>query len=181
MTIYFTLSDENKKVSIKKLELIASHYKHMADTLYSNEVQALVKKWEGKKYTKKFETALKNINKYFRVDNTLSSFYLKFYFFDNRDFQLDNSCSVYVKGSYTVNGLDTSSYLDIHDIRKNLHEELLQRAREFQAEFEKINNQLYRLNEYIDKFNKIKDTYNELEHELDYEIMNEFNLYLQRR
>lgn len=181
MTIYFTLSEGDRKVSIKKLELIASHYKHMADTLCSNEVQALVKKWEGKKYTKRFETALKNIDKYFRVDNTLSSFYLKFYFFDNRSLQLDNFCSVYVKGSYTINSLNTSSYLDIHDIRKNLHEELVQRAKEFQIKFEKINNQLFRLNEYIDKFNKIKDSYNELEHELDYEIMNEFNLYLQRK
>lgn len=181
MTIYFTLSDENKKVSIEKLELIASHYKHMADTLCSNEVQALVKKWEGKKYTKKFETALKNIDKYFRVDTTLSNFYLEFYFFDNRSLQLNNFCSVYVKGSYTVRSLNTSSYSNIHDIRKNLHEELIQIAKEFQIKFEKINNQLFRLNEYIDEFNKIKDSYNELENELDYEIMNEFNLYLQRR
>lgn len=181
MTIYFTLSDENKEVSIKKLELIASHYKHMADTLCSNEVQELVKKWEGKKYTKRFETALKNIDKYFRIDNTCNNFYLEFYFYNNRSFQLENTCSVYVKGKYTLDSIETSVLYESHDVKENLHELLITRAKEFQTKFERINNQLYRLNEYIDKFNKIKDSYNELEHELDYEIMNEFNLYLQRR
>lgn len=181
MTIYFTLSEGNKKVSIKKLELIASHYKHMSDTLCSNEVQALVKKWEGKRYTKRFETALKNIDKYFRVDTTCNNLYLEFYFSGNRSIQLENGCSEYVKGEYMLGNIESSILYDSHDVKENLHELLIVRATEFQTKFERINNQLFRLNEYIDKFNKIKDSYNELEHELDYEIMNEFNLYLQRK
>lgn len=153
----------------------------MADSLCSNEVQELVKKWEGKRYTKRFKTALKNIDKYFSIDTICNNLYLEFYFFDDRSIQLENGSLVYVKGRYTLASIESSILYDSYDIKENLHELLIIRAKEFQTRFERINNQLFRLNKYIDKFNKIKDTYNELEHELDYEIMNEFNLYLQRR
>lgn len=181
MTIYFTLSEGNKQVSIKKLELIADHYKHMADTLKKDEVQELIKKWEGKKYTKRLETALKNIDKYFRVDTTLNNPYLEFYFFDKRSFQLDNNCRVYVKGGYTISSIETSTLYNTHDVKENLHTELLQRAENYQRMYEKLTKQIKQINKIIKEFNKIKDLYNAFEDEYTYDILNEFNLYLQRR
>jgi len=181
MTIYFDLSEGNKKVSIRKLELIANHYKHMANVLCSNEVQALVKKWEGKKYTKRFETALKNIDKNFSIYAPCYNSYLTFCFSNNRSIQLENGCSVYVKGEYIVDSIKSNKQSESGNVKEDLHKLLIIRAKEYQRKFERINNQLSKLDEYIDKFNKIKDAYNELEHVLDYEILDEFNLYLNRR
>lgn len=181
MAIYFNLSEDNKQASIKKLELIANHYKHIADVLKSDEVQEVIKKWEGKRYTKRLETALKNIDKYFRIDTMANNIYLEFYFFDNRCFQVSNTRSAYVSGGYTISSIETNTLYDTHDVKENFHEELLQRADNYQRMYEKLKKQIKQIDKIIKEFNKIKDLYNKFEDEYTYDILDEFNLYLQRR
>lgn len=52
MTIYFNKNQEDIEISKQKLQLLATHYKQMANILVSNEVQDLLKNCRARDITK---------------------------------------------------------------------------------------------------------------------------------
>jgi hypothetical protein len=186
MTIYtHLLNEKNIKIKIKKLELLKNHYKQMANILSSNEVITLLEKWQGKKYNKRLETALHNIDTHFYVD-TRFSFYLEYNFYpmDERSFKDEETGhTIYIDNyKHSIRMLTKSSWgEDEKIIADNIAEQVLNVAKYYQTQYEKINNQLFGINELLNEYFEIVKRYNEFEEKVDADIRAEFGLNLTQR
>lgn len=178
MTIYTRFNEKATKV--KKLEMLKNHYKTIADVLSSKEVQDILKKWGGKKYTKRLITALTEIDKRFDVDTRIGK-YLEFNFFNDRSFQADEG-TVYIDYRHTLGNIAESSFGEGESIvASNIDEKMLEVSAYYNQQYQKLNNQLSALDEYLKEFQEIVNKYNAFEEKVDADIRAEFNLNLTSR
>ena len=186
MTIYTHLLNEvNNKIKVRKLELLKDHYKQIANALSSNEVMAVLEKWQGKKYNKRLETALKNIDAHFYV-NTQFSFYLEYNFYPQNERSFKDETTehwIYIDNyKHTIRMLTKSSWGEGEKIvAEDIAEQVLKIAKYYQEQYEKINNQLLNINELISEYLEIVKKYNEFEEKVDADIRAEFKFNLQVR
>lgn len=184
MTVYFNLSDDNKKISIKKLELLAAHYLQISKALKDKDVQDVLKKWSGKVYTKRLETALKKIDEHFNVD-TRFGYYLEYNFYgqSERSFRHDfinykgepDYQWIYIGNSHSLRMLTKSSILeDRNIICDDISEQLLKVAEYYERKYNNITEQLKNINETIEKYKSIIEPLNNFTKDIDSDIKAEF-------
>ena len=184
MTVYFNLSDENKKISVKKLELLAAHYLQISKALKNKDVQEILKKWSGKAYTKRFETALKKIDEHFNVD-TRFGYYLEYKFYNplERSFRYDfinykgepDYQWIYIDNSHSLRMLTKSSILeDRNIICDDIEEQLLKVAEYYERKYNNITEQLKTIDETIEKYKSIIESLNNFTGGIDSDIRAEF-------
>lgn len=176
MTIY--LHDFNtgyRQVKRMQLQKIANHYKEIADLLSSNEVQAIAKEWNGKTYNKRLSTKLNKISDRFYFDTSLEGVYLYITFYHDRSFKYNNSW-YYINGKYDITyiSIDTRS----KTLVQNLDDLFLDFAKKYQAKYEHLNNSIHRMDDYINRFQKIVQDYNKLYEEMSYSFTNGLGLKL---
>lgn len=184
MTVYFNLSDENKEISIKKLELLATHYLQISKALKNKDVKEVLKKWSGKAYTKRLETALKKIDEHFHVD-TRFGYYLEYNFYgqSERSFKHEyinykgeqvHQC-VYIENSHSLRMLTKSSILeDRNIICEDIGEQLLKVADYYERKYNNITEQLKTIDETIEKYKSIIEALNNFTDGVDSDIRGEF-------
>lgn len=189
MTIYFNKSLEDIKISKQKLDLLSKHYKQIADVLSSNEVQAVLKEWQGKQYNKRLETKLKKIDEHFYVDRQFGC-YLEYNFYnqnersikfevmgynnqkENRYIYLDNY-------KHTIRMLTKSSILnDCNTVCDDIANQVLEQAKYYQTKYAKIQNQLFSLDEIIKDYKQKINDLNEFTDLIDSDIKSEFKMYI---
>lgn len=189
MTIYFNKSSEDIEISKQKLELLSKHYKQIADVLSSNEVQAVLKEWQGKQYNKRLETKLKKIDEHFYVDRQFGC-YLEYNFYnqnersikfevmgynnqkENRYIYLDNY-------KHTIRMLTKSSILnDCNTVCDDIAQQVLEQAKYYQAKYVKIQNQLFSLDEIIKDYKQKINDLNDFTDLIDSDIKSEFRMYI---
>lgn len=185
MTVYFNLSDDNKKIGVKKLELLANNYLKISKALKNKDVQEVLKKWSGKAYTKRLETALKKIDEHFHVD-TRFGYYLeyKFYGQSERSFKHEyinykgepDYQWIYIENySHSLRMLTKSSILeDRNIICDDISEKLLKVAEYYEKKYDKITEQLKNINETIEKYKSIIESLNNFTDGVDSDIKAEF-------
>lgn len=184
MTIYFNLSDDNKKIGVKKLELLATHYFQISKALKNKDVQEVLKKWGGKVYTKRLETALKKIDEHFYVD-TRFGYYLEYSFYGQfeRSFKHEfinykgepDYQYIYINDSHSLRMLTKSSILeDRNIICDDINEQLLKVADYYERKYNEITEQLKTINETIEKYKSIIESLNNFTDGVDSDIKAEF-------
>lgn len=184
MTVYFNLSEENKKIGVKKLELLAAHYLQISKALKNKDVQDVLKKWSGKVYTKRLETALKKIDEHFHVD-TRFGYYLEYNFYGQfeRSFKHEfinykgkpDYQWIYIDNSHNLRMLTKSSILeDRNIICDDIGEQLLAVADYYERKYNKITEQLKTINETIEKYKSIIESLNNFAEDIDSDIREEF-------
>lgn len=184
MTVYFNLSDDNKHISVKKLELLATHYLQISKALKNKDIQEVLKKWGGKAYTKRLETALKKIDEHFNVD-TKFGYYLEYRFHEllERSFEYEfinykgepDYQWVYIENSHSLRMLTKSSILeDRNIICDDIGEQLLTVAGYYEKKYNKITEQLKSINDIIEKYKSIIDSLNNFADSIDSDIRAEF-------
>lgn len=184
MTVYFNLPDENKKIGVKKLELLANNYLKISKALKNKDVQEVFKKWGGKAYTKRLETALKKIDEHFNVD-TRFGYYLEYRFHE----QLERSFKheyinykgeqdyqwIYIEKSHSLRMLTKSSILeDRNIICEDIGEQLLSVAEYYERKYNNITEQLKNINDTIEKYKSIIESLNNFTDSVDSDIRAEF-------
>ena len=185
MTVYFNLSDDNKKIGVKKLELLAAHYLQISKALKNKDVQEVLKKWSGKVYTKRLETALKKIDNHFNVDARFG-YYLEYNFHEllERSFKHEfinykgeqDYQWIYINGSHSLRMLTKSSILeDRNIICDDISEQLLAVAAYYERKYNNITEQLKNINETIEKYKSIIESLNNFTDSVDADIKAEFN------
>lgn len=185
MTVYFNLSDDNKKIGIKKLELLAAHYLQISKALKNKDAQDVLKKWGGKAYTKRLETALKKIDEHFYID-TRFGYYLEYNFYGQfeRSFKHEyvnykgepDYQWIYINGSHSLRMLTKSSILeDRNIICDDISEQLLKAAEYYEKKYNNITEQLKNINETIEKYKSIIESLNNFTDGVDSDIKAEFN------
>lgn len=184
MTVYFNLSDDNKKIGVKKLELLAAHYLQISKALKNKDVQDVLKKWSGKVYTKRLETALKKIDEHFNVD-TRFGYYLEYGFYNplERSFRYDfinykgepDHQWIYIDNSHSLRMLTKSSILeDRNVICDDIGEQLLAVAAYYERKYNKITEQLKNINDIIEKYKSIIESLNNFTDIVNSDIRAEF-------
>lgn len=184
MTVYFNLSDENKKIGVKKLELLAAHYLQISKALKNKDVQDVLKKWSGKVYTKRLETALKKIDEHFYVD-TRYGYYLEYNFYGQfeRSFKHDfinykgepDYQWIYIEHSHSLRMLTKSSILeDRNIICDDIGEQLLKVAYYYERKYNNITEQLKNITDTIEKYKSIIESLNNFTDNVDSDIRAEF-------
>ena len=184
MTVYFNLSDDNKKIGVKKLELLANNYLKISKALKNKDVQDVLKKWGGKAYTKRLETALKKIDEHFHVD-TRFGYYLEYRFHEllERSFKHEfinykgepDYQWIYIENSHSLRMLTKSSILeDRNIICDDINEQLLKVADYYERKYNNITEQLKTINETIEKYKKIIESLNNFTDNVDSDIKAEF-------
>lgn len=184
MTIYARFEQDTTQIKIKKLEMLKEHCKIMADVLASDEVKEVLTKWQGKKYTKRLQTALQNVNNHFYVD-TRYGFYLEFNFYDynERSFNDNNGHIVYIPCyEHTIDMLTKTSWGDGSDIvADDIAEKIAKRAQYYLNYYNELDAQIKNINNYIKEFCEIVAKYNEFENKINADIRQEFQFNLQSR
>jgi hypothetical protein len=189
MTIYFNKESEDIEISKQKLELLSKHYKQIADVLSSNEVQSLLKEWQGKQYNKRLETKLKKIDNHFYIDRQFGC-YLEYNFYN----QEERSIKVEVIGYYnqkenryiyldsykhTIRMLTKYSILENRNIIcEDIAQQVLEQAKYYQTKYIKIQNQLFNLNEIIKDYKQKINDLNEFTDSIDSDIKSEFKMHI---
>lgn len=185
MTVYFNLSDENKKIGVKKLELLAAHYLQISKALKNKDAQEVLKKWGGKVYTKRLETALKKIDEHFNVD-TRYGYYLEYNFHGQfeRSFKHEfinykgdpDYKWIYIENSHSLRMLTKSSILeDRNIICDDINEQLIKVAEYYERKYNNITEQLKTIDETIEKYKSIIESLNNFTDSVDADIKAEFN------
>lgn len=184
MTVYFNLSDEDKKIGVKKLELLAAHYLQISKALKNKDVQDVLKKWSGRAYTKRLETALKKIDEHFYVD-TRFGYYLEYHFYrqSERSFKHEFiNCKgeqdyqfIYINSSHSLRMLTKSSILEDRSIIcDDIAGQLLSVADYYERKYNNITEQLKNTNETIEKYKSIIESLNNFTDSVDSDIRAEF-------
>lgn len=184
MTVYFNLSDDNKQIGVKKLELLAKHYLQISKALKNKDVQEVLKKWSGKAYTKRLETALKKIDEHFNID-TRFGYYLEYNFYGQpeRSFKHDfinykgepDYQWIYIENSHSLRMLTKSSILeDRNIICDDINEQLLKVAYYYERKYNSITEQLKNISETIEKYKSIIESLNNFTDSVDSDIKAEF-------
>ena len=184
MTVYFNLSDDNRKIGVKKLEMLASHYLQISKALKNKDVQDVLKKWGGKAYTKRLETALKKIDEHFYVD-TRYGYYLEYNFYGQfeRSFKHEyvnykgeqDYQWIYIENSHSLRMLTKSSILeDRNIICDDIGEQLLKVAEYYEKKYNSITEQLKNINNTIEKYKSIIELLNNFTESVDSDIRAEF-------
>lgn len=185
MTVYFNLSDDNKQIGVKKLELLANNYLKISKALKNKDVQEVLKKWSGKAYTKRLETALKKIDEHFHVD-TRFGYYLEYKFYEQFErsfkhefinYKGEPDCQwIYINNSHSLRMLTKSSILeDRNIICDDISEQLLKVADYYERKYNNITEQLKNINETIEKYKSIIESLNNFTNDIDSDIKAEFN------
>ena len=185
MTIYTRFEQDTTQTKIKKLEMLKEHCKIMADVLASDEVKNVITKWQGKKYTKRFQTALQKVNKHFHI-STRYGVYLEFNFYDieERSFYDEKTGHIiYIShDKHTIKMVTQTSWGEGSDIvADDLAEQVAKSAEYYLIQYEKLDAQIKNINKYIEEFCEIVNKYNEFENKVDANISDEFNFILQLR
>ena len=184
MTVYFNLSDDNRKIGVKKLEMLASHYLQISKALKNKDVQDVLKKWGDKVYTKRLETALKKIDEHFYVD-TRYGYYLEYNFYGQfeRSFKHEyvnykgeqDYQWIYIENSHSLRMLTKSSILeDRNIICDDIGEQLLKVAEYYEKKYNSITEQLKNINNTIEKYKSIIELLNNFTESVDSDIRAEF-------
>ena len=185
MTVYFNLSEENKKIGTKKLELLSAHYLQISKALKNKDVQDVLKKWSGKAYTRRLETALKKIDEHFYVD-TRFGYYLEYNFYGQfeRSFKHEyvnykgepDYQWIYIDNySHSLRMLTKSSILeDRNIICDDINEQLLKVAEYYERKYNNITEQLKNINETIEKYKSIIESLNNFTNDIESDIKAEF-------
>lgn len=184
MTVYFNLSEDGKQIGIKKLELLAAHYLQISKALKDKDVQDVLKKWGGKVYTKRLETALKKIDEHFYVD-TRYGYYLEYNFYGQfeRSFKHEfinykgdpDYQWIYIENSHSLRMLTKSSILeDRNIICEDINKQLLKVAEYYEKKYNNITEQLKTINETIEKYKSIIESLNNFTDSVDSDIREEF-------
>lgn len=184
MTVYFNLSEDNKKIGVKTLEMLANHYLQISKALKNKDVQEVLKKWSGKVYTKRLETALKKIDEHFYVD-TRYGYYLEYNFYGQfeRSFKHEyvnykgepDYRWIYIEHSHSLCMLTKSSILeDRNIICDDIGEQLLKVAEYYERKYNNITEQLKNINETIEKYKSIIESLNNFINDIDSDIKAEF-------
>lgn len=189
MTIYFNKSVEDIAISKRKLQILADHYKQIANVLVSSEVQAVLKKWQGKTYNKRLETELKKIDEHFSVDRQFGV-YLEYNFcnYIERSFQIEikNYCgelekkNIYIDTyKHSIKALTKSSILeDRLTICEDIANQIVEVAKYYQRQYEKLNNQLFDLDNILKEYKEIVNKANEFTNSVQSDIKAEFKMIL---
>ena len=184
MTVYFNLSEDNKKIGVKKIAMLAARYLQISKALKNKDVQDVFKKWSGKVYTKRLETALKKIDEHFHVD-TRFGYYLEYNFYGQfeRSFKHEfinwrgeqDYQWIYIKNSHSLRMLTKSSILEDRNIICNdINEQLLKVAEYYEKKYNNITEQLKNINDTIEKYKSIIDSLNNFADGIDSDIREEF-------
>lgn len=189
MTIYFNKSSEDIEISKQKLELLSKHYKQIADVLCSNEVQAVLKEWQGKQYNKRLETKLKKIDEHFYIDRQFGC-YLEYNFYKQaeRSFKIEvvnyrnekENKYIYLDNyKHTIKTLTKSIMLsDCNTICEDIAQQIVEVAKYYQDKYVKIQNQLYSLDEIIKDYKQKIEDLNSFTDLIDSDIKAEFRMYI---
>lgn len=189
MTIYFNKSYEDIEISKRKLQMLANHYKQIANALVSNEVQAVLKNWQGKTYNKRLETALKKIDEHFSVDRQFGVYLeYNFYNYAERSFQIEvknyygelEKRNIYLDTyKHSIKNLTKSSILvDRLTVCEDIAKQVVEVARYYQQQYEKLNNQLFDLDNILKEYKEIINKANEFTDSVQSDIKAEFKMYL---
>lgn len=190
MTIYFNKDTESIAISKRKLEILAQHYKQIADVLSSKEVKEVIEKFQGKVYSKRFQTALQKIDKHFYVDTQFSPHLeYNFYDFKERSFNVDyintwgqaDSRTIYLDNyKYTIAMLTKSTILeDRNIIREDLQDISLKNSIDyFKRQHEQLSKQLKELDSIILQYKELINNINEFTDKLQSDLKSEFSMYL---
>lgn len=184
MTVYFNLSEDGKQIGIRKLELLANNYLKISKALKNKDVQDVLKKWSGKAYTKRLETALKKIDEHFHVDIRFG-YYLEYNFYGQfeRSFKHEfinykgepDYQWIYIENSHSLRMLTKSSILeDRNIICDDIGEQLLAVAAYYERKYNKITEQLKNINDTIEKYKSIIESLNNFADSVDSDIREEF-------
>lgn len=189
MTIYFNKDNESIAISKRKLEILCQHYKQIANALTSNEVQKVLKDWQGKTYNERLETALKKIDKHFSVDRQFGC-YLEYNFYNHaeRSFNIEvknyygelEKRNIYINTyKHTVKQLTKSSILeDRLTICEDIAAQIIEVAKYYQAQYEKLNNQLFDLDNILKEYKEVINKANEFTDKVQSDIKQEFKMIL---
>lgn len=189
MTIYFNKDNESIAISKRKLEILCQHYKQIANALTSNEVQKVLKDWQGKIYNKRLETALKKIDEHFSVDRQLGV-YLEYNFCNHaeRSFNMKvknyygelEKRTIYINTySHSIKNLTKSSILeDRFTICEDIAAQIIEVAKYYQAQYEKLNNQLFNLDNILKEYKEVINKANEFTDKVQSDIKQEFRMIL---
>lgn len=189
MTIYFNKDNESIAISKRKLQMLADHYKRIANALTSSEVQAVLKNWQGKIYNKRLETALKKIDEHFSVDRQFGV-YLEYNFYSctERSFQIEiknyygelEKRTIYINTyKHSIKALTKSSILeDRLTICEDIANQIAEVAKQYQRQYEKLNNQLFELDNILKEYKDIINKANEFTDSIQSDIKAEFKMIL---
>lgn len=189
MTIYFNKDNESIAISKRKLQMLADHYKQIANALTLNEVQAVLKNWQGKFYNKRLETALKKIDEHFSIDRQFGV-HLEYNFYDyaERSFQIEvknyygelEKRTIYINTyTHSIRALTKSSILeDRLTICEDTANQIVEVAKYYQRQYEKLNNQLFELDNILKEYKDIINKVNEFTDSIQSDIKAEFEMIL---
>lgn len=182
MTVWTThLNDkEQNEIKIKKLEMLKEHYKYMSDVLSSKEVIELLTKWQGKTYNKRLETALQKIDKHFHINKNIG-LYLEFCFYDVNERGFESSKGfIYIDNyKHIIRSLENSSLYNDKLIAGDVAEQVLKTAEYYKLNYERLNEQITKIDEILNEYKEIIERYNKFEHNIDSDILHEFGLRVQ--
>jgi len=189
MTIYFNKDNDSIAISKRKLQMLANHYKQIANALTSNEVQAVLKEWQGKTYNKRLETKLKKIDEHFSIDRQFGVYLeYNFYNYAERFFQIETKNyygelvkrNIYIDTyKHSIRNLTKSSILeDRLTIREDIASQIVEVAKYYQKQYEKLNNQLFELDNILKEYKDIINKVNEFTDSIQSDIKAEFKMVL---
>ena len=175
------------EVQVKKTQMELANMLTMIKALKDERVLNLLKKWQGKRCTKRLGTALKQIDEHFNLSNTYgTAYYLEYNFYDynERSFEVkrgyDSSYTVYIDNYKHCLYRVADEYEDFI-IRDSLVDNIKSITESMELQYKRVTKQLQDIETYIDKFNKIVKMYNEFENEVDTGLRVKFGMSLTSR
>lgn len=189
MTIYFNNSDDNIKISKTKLTMLAAHYKQMSNVLKSEPVQELLKKWQGKQYNKRLETALKKIDEHFYIDRQCGT-YLTYNFYgqNERSFKYyyihwrgnPNYQWVYLDTyKHCIRHITKSVILeDCNTICDDIAKQILEMSEYYNRKYIEMTRQLDNLDNIMKEYKDLIEKLNNFTDSVDSDIKAEFKMYV---
>lgn len=189
MTIYFNNSNDNIKISKKKLEMLAGHYKQMSNVLKSEPVQELLKKWQGKQYNKRLETALKKIDEHFYIDRQYGT-YLTYNFYGQNERSFKHEFINY-KGEQDFQWIYLDTYKhcvrhitksvilnDCNTICDDVAKQIMDMSEYYNKKYIEITKQLNNLDNIIKDYKDLIEKLNNFTDSIDSDIKSEFKMYI---
>lgn len=185
--IYKNITQRTIDFAKARLNKQLEHYQHIVEVLSKQEVLELAEKWQGKTYNKRFLTALQKIDDMFHIDK-IAGLNLYFAFYNDRCITMHNYLYgygspevTYIEGKYYYLCLSKSCLFDENTIKEDLTTDLLKAKEYYQTAYDDLSKQLQNIDVIIEKYNKIKELYNDFENNTNYSIRQELDLDLQTR
>lgn len=189
MTIYFNKSEDNIKISKKKLTMLAGHYKQMSNVLKSEPVQELLKKWQGKQYNKRLETALKKIDEHFYIDRQCGT-YLTYNFYGQKERSFKHDFINY-KGEKDFQWIYLDTYKhcvrhitksvilnDCNTVCDDVAKQIMDMSEYYNKKYIELTKQLNNLDNIIKDYTDLIEKINNFTDSIDSDIKSEFKMYI---